>query len=222
MKYAHKFYRRRTLALLITGLFTAQVFGFGTDPVSSYLTQGKAVGNWSASIGNGLNYYIPLEDQQAATVRGNLTVRPDKQNAKGDALHLKWKGRKVKNEWGGNALYDSTFSLGRSNADISSVKELAALVLNIKVLRAPNALTKLTLQCQNSNKCKSEFPINTALGKLQKDQWLNVPIPLSCFDKSGQFDFSNLTGISIATQGKMEIVLANVGLAPLPDGMSGC
>lgn len=94
MKYSLKFYRRRTLALLITGLFTAQVFGFGTDPVSSYLTQGKAVGNWSASIGNGLNYYIPLEDQQAATVRGNLTVRPDKQNAKGDALHLKWKGRK--------------------------------------------------------------------------------------------------------------------------------
>ncbi|ABG39334.1 hypothetical protein Patl_0806 [Paraglaciecola sp. T6c] len=222
MQNTKKSYTRHTLALVLTGLFTAQAFSFGTDPVSSYLTQGKAVGNWTASIGNGLNYYIPLEDQQAATARGNLTVRPAQQNTKGDALNLKWKGRKVKNEWGGNALYDSTFSLGRSNADISSVKKIAALVLNIKVLRAPNALTKLTMQCNNSNKCIGELPINTALGKLQKDQWLNVPIPLSCFDKSGQFDFSNVTSISIGTQGKMEIELANIGLAPLPDDASGC
>lgn len=222
MQNTKKSYMRHTLALVLTGFFTAQASSFGTDPVSSYLTQGKAVGNWTASIGNGLNYYIPLKDQQADTTRGNLTVRPAQQNAKGDALNLKWRGRKVKNEWGGNALYDSTFSLGRSNADISSVKELAALVLNIKVLRAPNALTKLTMQCNNSNKCTGELPINTALGKLPKDQWLNVPIPLSCFDKSGQFDFSKVTSISIGTQGKMEIELANIGLAPLPEGAAGC
>ncbi|MEP1448985.1 MAG: putative glycoside hydrolase [Paraglaciecola sp.] len=222
MQYILKSNMGYTLALFITGLFTAQALGFGTDPVSSYLTQGRSVGSWTASIGNGLNYYIPLQDQHAATVRGNLKVSPATQNKQGDSLHLKWKGRKVKNEWGGNALYDSTFSIGKSNADISLVKDVAALVLNLKVLRAPNELTKITLQCNNSNTCISELPINNALGKLNKNQWLNLPIPLSCFNGSELFDFSNLTSISIGTQGKMEIELSNLGLAPLPEGVTGC
>ena len=208
--------------LITSACFTPPALSFGTDPVSSYLTQGQSVGDWHMSLGNGLNYYIPVRDQRASTMRGNLTVKPGKINKSGDALHLTWKCRVVKNEWGGNALYDSTFTIGRANVNIDSVKDVAALVLNIKVHRAPNELTKINLQCQNSNKCGAQFPINTTLRKLDKGVWINLPIPLMCFNPASEFDFSQLSGIAISTQGKLELEIANIGLAPLPEGATGC
>lgn len=193
--------------------------GFGTDPVSSYLTEGKTVGSWKMTVGNGLNWSIPVKNQEAKTARGNLTVSPTSKNGEDDALNLRWKGKKVKTEWGGNALYDTSFNIRNNNIDISSVAEVAALVIDIRVLRAPNENAKITMQCNNNNDCMGEYSVKGLFKRVDKDKWLTVPIPLSCFNDSDDFDFSKITGVfTISTQGKMEIDIANIGLAGLPAG----
>lgn len=211
------------LPSLFMVFFHSHCWSFGTDPVSSFITQGNVVSPWAASVGNGLNWYIPVENQSGRTKRGNVSVSASSKDGDNDALNIKWKGKIVKTEWGGNALYDSSFSLSKHNIDLSSVANAAALVLEIKVLKAPNENVALTMQCQNNAECKGVFPLKNVLRKLPKKTWTYLPIPLACFDSQGNFDFSQVTtALSIATQGKLEISLANVGLAPLPEGTTGC
>lgn len=210
--------------LIVGSLFTCSIsFGFGTDPVSSYLTQGKPVGNWTPSIGNGLKWHVPVENQKAKTTRGNLQVSPAIKDIQNDAIRLNWKGKVVKNEWGGNALSDSFFTLGNHNVDLSPVENLAALVIEVKVLKAPTAMVKISMQCNNSNKCKGEFVVKPMLKNLPKGEWSMLQIPLNCIGSQGNFDYSNITtAFSIATQGKLDIEIANIGLTALPQGNKGC
>lgn len=92
-------------------IYPALGFGFGNDLVSSYLTLGKSVGNWIYSVGSCLNWYTSVKNQQATTIRGNLTVSPTSKANENDVLHLKWKGKVVKTEWAGNACYVKAFQL---------------------------------------------------------------------------------------------------------------
>ena len=95
----------------------------------------------------------------------------------------------------------------------------------MKILKRPNEATTLSMTCKYNNKCAGKYPLKAILRKLPTDEWLTLPIPLACFKKTeaGEFDFSEVTtAMSIATQGKLEIELATVGLAALPPGKTGC
>ena len=217
-----------SLTLLYAHLLTLSVNANAIEqnPVSSYLFQGKPVKPWIPSVGNGLEWFIPVVDQNAETKRKNLTISPAKKSEAGDALSVVWKGKKVKNEWGGNTLYDSSFTLGRHKIDISSVKDHAALAIEMKIIRAPTENTHLAIQCKNdNNNCSSQFHIKHVLKNLPEEEWITLPIPLACFSKTSKgddFDFSNVTAMSIATQGKLELEIATIALVALPEGQVGC
>ncbi len=209
-------------ALVLSFNVTAQ-----QDPLVTYVSEGKPVAPWQATIGNALNWSVPVKDQSAETERKNLTVSASKKNKEGDALLLKWKGKKVKGQWGGNILYDSSFTLTKNKIDLSSVKDKAAITFDIKINRSPNEATHLAMQCNyNNNTCQSKFPLKQVLKQLPKDEWFSLPIPLACFSQTTQgtdFDYKNITSIlSIATQGKLEIEIANIGLTAMPEGKTGC
>jgi hypothetical protein len=196
---------------------------FGSDPVSSYLVEGKLIQPWQASVGNGLNWSIPVENQKGQTARKNLQINPADKDGEDDALHLKWRGKIVKNQWGGNQLNDTSFTIKNHVIDLSSVSSSAALVLEIRLLKAPNENVHFSMQCQYSNKCVGKYPMKAALKRLPKKKWMYLPIPLACFNLDGNFDFTQISSVlSIATQGKLEFEVANIGLAPLPEGQTGC
>ncbi len=208
---------------LSAALFVSVAFAFSDDPVSSYIFKGDIVSPWKASVGNGLNWSIPVENQPAATERKNLVIKPTDKDEPNDTLYLKWKGKKVKTQWGGNALYDTTFTISGHSIDLSTVKDVAQLVLQVKLKKKPNENVTIGMRCNYDNNCAGSFPIKAALRRLPKNEWTYLPIPLSCFANNGEFDFSNITTpLTIATQGKLEIEISNVGLAPLPEGSKGC
>lgn len=203
-------------------LLSLSYFASAADPVSTYIHQGKAVSPWKLQVGNGLNWSIPVKNQTGETERANLTVKPAKKSTKGDSLNVKWRGREVKNQWGGNLLHDSSLTINKNKVDISSVEDLAAINFDMRVLRKPNKVTSLTLRCKYTNKCEGKIVLNKLLDQMPEDEWSPLTLPLNCFNPDGEFDFSQLTDIIISTQGKLEFDLARVDLVALPKGHKGC
>lgn len=215
---------------IIPSLFIIFIFSislsktlYAAETSKNFIVNGEIAKYWSGSIGNGLKYGIQIIDQQAKTKRKNLVVSQGEKKVEGDALKIKWKGKVIKNEWGsGNVLHDSVFSIGGPKVDLSAYVDTHAIILNIKVHKAPKRLTTYGMECNWSKDCRPSIPINAALKKLPKKEWTNFPIPLACFNKNG-FDFKQLTGpLTISTQGSLNIELANVYLAEIPEAHRGC
>nr|PMH87378.1 hypothetical protein BCU57_07360 [Shewanella sp. 10N.286.48.B5] len=210
------------LACFFSGALT-HIHAIEIDPNSNYMKNGQPIEPWKYSVGNGLNYSIAVIDQHATTTRKNLTVSPITKENKNDAINLKWKGKKVKNEWGGNILYDTFFSVGHHQINLESVKDVAALGFEIKINKQPNDKVTISMQCNYDNKCKGAFQLKCGLLNLPEDEWTQMFIPLDCFSNDGEFDYSNITSIlSVATQGKLDIDLANIGLVAMATGDLGC
>ncbi|AWB65913.1 hypothetical protein C2869_05405 [Saccharobesus litoralis] len=223
MSYIKQHILTKTTAkgLLLSSLLIAcsHTNAFSNDSVSSYIHNGKAVKPWKMSIGNPLNNNIKVKNQAAETAKGNLIVKPGKKNKNGDALHLKWRGRKIQNEWGGTSA--TTFKINGKKLDIDAVKNAAALVFEVKMLRSPSDAVELTAICKWNHKCKGSMSIKPLLKRLKKKKWSYLPIPLNCLGKD-DFDFTQITEFSLSTKGKLEMEIANVGLAPLAQGDKGC
>lgn len=212
--------------VLVLALFCWGVPAFviaQADPVVKYIVSSEIVAPWQAVIGNGLQYNIPVKGGLGETERGNLVVKPI-ENDDVKALHLKWKGKVVKTEWGGNALYDTYFSLTKHAIDISSVEGNAALTLRMRILKAPNKSTIIGMTCKYDNKnCKGEIELKHVLKKMPKKKWINVPLPLKCFNTEGKLDFTQVTDIvSIKTQGKLEIEISDIGLTAVDPASIKC
>ena len=213
--------KKFTVSALLLGV--TSVWAQQADQTSTYILNGNTNGAWQAAIGNALNWNIPVIDSSAQTERGNLTVSSSTRTVDNDAIRLIWKGRIVKNEWDGNSLGDSFYSISKHKVDISSVVDVAALAIDLKINRAPTEKTSIKLQCNYSNKCLAEFDVKHVLKKMPTDTWTQLPIPLNCFNQDGNFDFANLTQpFSISTQGKLDIEIANVTLVALAPGDQGC
>ncbi|WP_076419118.1 putative glycoside hydrolase [Colwellia sp. UCD-KL20] len=216
-------YKMIQLATLLCTSLSFQSLAFNDDPLTTYIKDGEFVGNWKGNLSNSLNWNIPIVNQTGETERGNLVISPSTKKKENDAIRLKWKGKKVKNEWGGNILNDSSFTISKHMINIASIENQAALMVELKVNRSAKDITNISMQCNYSNKCLSKFSVKAILNRLPKGEWTQLPIPLNCFNKDGNFDFSKVTSIfSIGTQGKLDIEIANIGLVALPAGNKGC
>lgn len=207
----------------LISIFYVSINAYALGSETQFLIDGKTPQYWTASVGNALAYEVKIDNQKAKAKRKSVVVTPGKKEEKGDALKIKWKGRVIKNQWGsGNILHDSIFKIGGPKVDLSSYVDSHAIVLDLKVDKAPGKLTQYSLECNWSGDCRNSIPINLALKKLPRKKWVKLPIPLSCFNHNN-FDFSQLTSIgTISTQGILDIELANVYLAEIPEGQRGC
>ncbi|MGJ8681827.1 putative glycoside hydrolase [Paraglaciecola sp.] len=184
------------------------------DPVSQYIINGEPVPKWVGFSGNSVNYFVPLEDGMSKTAKNSLIIKSVEEDGR-KALHMKWSGKTVKTEWGSDST--SFFTIGRHKVDLSSVKDVAALAFEIKVIRPPKDQVTLSMRCNYSNKCKGEFPLKQILKRIEKKKWQTLPIPLKCFRKTGNFDYTTITDLfSIETKGKLEIEIRSVQLVAAP------
>lgn len=189
------------------------------DPNSYYLYQGEGVGSWELSLNFGT---VILDTERAGqTIRGSLTASPGSMS---NTINLKWSPKGLKNEWG--TIDENVLTLNLINrlapVDLTSVVDQAALVFDIRVIRAPKKHVDLTVECNWDWQCRSTIPIKQPLRKLPKNEWVTFPVPLQCLDKDG-FDFSKLTtSFMLQTTGKMEIELGDVRLAAFPPDQVKC
>lgn len=214
-------YTRYLLTALSLSFFASISFAQNLDPNTYYVHKGQHVKPWELSLQFG---QVQLEQGSGKTVKGNLVAKPATREEANDALHLKWSKRLVKNEWGSENKAVSTLTVINKAApiDLSSVVDQAALVFDVKIIKAPNRKVELMMECNWDWKCRTTIPLKKALSKLPKKQWVSVPIPLKCMG-SDSFDFSKVTSIfTLYTGGKMEIELGDVRLSAYPADKIKC
>lgn len=201
-----------TTSLLV---FTLPCLSFAQapDPQVNYIVVGESVAPWKVQIGNSLGWH-DVVDRSAESTRGNIVVRPATKTVENDAIHIKWAGKKLKEHWSITSL-----KLSKNSIDLSQIKDKAALVLEIRVIRPPTKITSIKMRCNWKGKeCEAGIQLKSVLKKLPKKKWTYLPLPLKCFDRDG-FDFTKVTDIvDIGTKGKMEIEIASIGLSALPEG----
>lgn len=182
------------------------------DPNFYIVNQGQSIQPWELSLSFG--QVLPNDEGSAKTTKGSLVLRPSQKQTDGDAFKLTWKPKGVKNEWGteDKNVLTATVINRMNHTDWSLFKDRAALLMDVKVNKAPKKLVELTMECNWNWKCRSTLPLKNALKSLPKGEWVNLPIPLSCFD-NGSFDFSKVTTpFMLYTSGKMSLEIANMQL----------
>lgn len=188
------------------------------DPSMHYYSGGKNIAPWELSLNFGKT---KLVDGAGETTRGSLTAKPTKnKNGETNALHLTWKPRGIKNKWGSEDRNVLTLNIQNTQKqfDLSSVKDVASLVFDVNVIKAPNKLVSLTIESNWNWKTRTSVLLNTQLKKLKGKGWISIPVPLKCFDDE-KVDFTKITQIfMLHTQGKMTLELGDVRLAANPPG----
>ncbi|MGB5512585.1 MAG: putative glycoside hydrolase [Woeseiaceae bacterium] len=207
------------LMVLVTGTATANP----SDPNIHYVVAGKSIVPWELSLQFGK---VMLDDQMTGeTVRGSLVASPAVRNSENDAIRFKWTPKGIKNEWGTDDTSVMTISLinRTKGVDLTAIVDQAALTMDVRVIKAPNRLTTITLESAWDWQTRSDVPLKSALRSIPKNEWISVPIPLRCFlkDKEG-LDFSAITGIQLQTGGKMEIEISDLRLTAFPPDKVDC
>lgn len=203
-----------TIVLLISfGAFAKQD---ETDPNVHYFYNGVVVSPWELS----LNYGKSRIDEEgfASTVRKSLVLRVAEGKNGNDAVQLNWKPKGIKTEWGetNKNILTATLTNTGGSIDLSSVKENAAIALDIMVLSPPKELVDWTIESEWNWKQRASFPLKHILKRLPKKEWVTLPIPLKCFDNDS-INFSKITSImQLSTEGKMNIVLGDIRLSAIP------
>ncbi|WP_162926452.1 putative glycoside hydrolase [Teredinibacter purpureus] len=104
--------------------------------------------------------------------------------------------------------------------NLSAVENAAAIVFDLKIDKTPSKAVSVGMDC--GYPCRAEFEIGATLRKSPKKKWFSMPIPLNCF-KSDDFDLSKISSpLSISTEGKMTLSIANIRIERLPEGEQGC
>lgn len=193
----------------------------GLDPNMHYLIKANAVAPWELSLNFGNTLF---ENGSASTVKASLAGEPATKEVENDSILLTWKKRSVENQWGGQDEGASTLNIMNKQGaiDLSSVKDQAALVFDIRVLKVPSERVELRMESNWSAKQRGSVPLKSVFKRLKKKQWITVPIPLQCFD-NGDLDFSKITTIfMLHTEGKMRLELGDVRLSAFPQDKVKC
>ncbi|WP_370979073.1 putative glycoside hydrolase [Agaribacterium sp. ZY112] len=197
------------------------VWGQNVDPTTNYFISGQGVAPWEFSLQFG---QVKLENNSGKTIKGALKASPAKRHAEGDSIRLKWTPKDVRTEWGSQNenIYYATLNNGAKHFDLSSVKDQAALVFDVRVIKAPKDHVNISMESGWDWKTRSSIPIKAPLKKLPKKKWVSFPVPLQCFD-NGKLDFSKITTVfMLNTSDKMELEIGDIRLAAFPADKVTC
>ena len=186
------------------------------DPNIFYVSQGKSVNPWKASLAFEKS---SIKDGKASTIRKSLVLKESDEGF----FNLKWHPKKIKNEWGGIDTNILTFNLINKlmHANVQSVKQQAAIMLELRINRPPKELVNFTLECDWNWECRDAYPLKQILRNAPTDEWVSIPIPLSCFNES-KIDLSKLTGMMISTIGKLDMDIRAINLVSISEQVQGC
>lgn len=180
------------------------------NPNFFYFFNGEIPGSRGFTLGDPKNWSVPVVGLRGTSASGKLTVQPEDYQGEGYALNALWSRSK---NLGQLALYGPPL-------DISAAKDLAALVVDVKVVRKPNSNVTISLDCQWP--CRGSVEAAQTLKKMPVNKWAALPIPLNCF-RGENFDLSKINGVFLlSTEGRMELSIANIRLERLEPGNTGC
>ncbi|MGL1957783.1 MAG: putative glycoside hydrolase [Colwellia sp.] len=175
-----------------------------------YFRDGKALGSWAVTLGDETNWNLRLKGNTGESSNKQLKSSPATYKVANDALNLKWSRKKGKGQF---ALYGQPI-------DLSNVENIAALTMQVKVIKRPKKGVLLGMDC--GYPCRGEMNIHKMFRELPKGEWVTFPIPINCFSAQG-LDTSKINGpLLISTDGKFEIEIADVRIELLPEGTPTC
>ncbi|RYZ80021.1 MAG: glucan-glucohydrolase, partial [Proteobacteria bacterium] len=180
-------------------------------PTYFYLDKGQLVSGWELSVGDNSNWYTPIKDRAGVSASGKISVLTTDFREQKDAIQFVWVKRK-----------DTVGSVSISGAaiDLSAVEQSAGLVIDIKVDVAPDKDVSLGMSC--GHPCQGQMQVGKLLKSLKKGEWMSLPIPISCFVKNG-LDVKKISSpLTITTDGKLTLSVANVRVEKLNDDEKIC
>lgn len=207
-------YKKQSILFTLLILVLSPLAGYAQqelNPTFFYYINGKTVGGWSLQVSDESDWGgVKATDSIAVSAGGKVEISSANYVGEGDAVRVTWDRRKKRGQ----------FSVYGPHIDLSSVKDVAAITFDIKVERAPNKSVDIAMDC--GWPCRAQFNIAKNLRKAPRNQWFIMPIPLNCFT-GDNFDLSKINGpLLLSTEGRMEILIANIRVEALPEGDPGC
>ncbi|HEY7885072.1 MAG TPA: putative glycoside hydrolase [Cellvibrionaceae bacterium] len=180
------------------------------NPNFFYFTQGQTPDTWQWVLADPGNWWQPIEDAGGKSGGGKVTLSSAGSEQFPGAIKLQW-GR-------GDSWGSATIS-GRE-VDLSRFEHSAELVVALKVESRVPGTVNIKLACGED--CEAEVNVADNLKKLPRGQWMVLPLPLDCFASAG-LDLSKVSSpFSVGTQGRFELHIAEISLAPMAEGDEGC
>lgn len=180
------------------------------NPNYFYLVSGELIGR-TIALGDPSDWNKVVTGREGVSSSGKIKVAPTAFKGEQDAIQITWATRKK--EVGSLALQGNQL-------DLSSLKDKAALVIDMRVDVKPDKNVSVSLDC--GYPCRAELSLNRLIKTMPRGEWFSLPLPLNCF-KSDNFDLSKIgSPFSIATEGKFTVSITNVRLEKLGDGETGC
>lgn len=191
-------------SLCLTSLSLAQV-----NPSQVYLFKGEPVAR-TIALGDEINWYLPIENRTGKSAGSKISVAPTDFKGAGDAIQITWNPRKK---------IDGVIDIGGTPVDLTPFKDIAALTIDMRVDVKIDKDLQVRLSC--GYPCQADVSIRKMVGKMPKNEWFSLPIPLNCF-KGKEFDLSKISSFILTSNGKATISITNMRLEKLADGDKGC
>ncbi|MBB5210835.1 glycoside hydrolase family 3 protein [Microbulbifer hydrolyticus] len=159
---------------------------------------------WKLFIADSEQDPLWVSGNLASSADDNITVASIDMLSQEDARALTWKGLRA-----GSVLLQT-----QKPQDLSRyLEEGAALTMDVRVDQAPQAAVFARIACDGDN-CNGSLPLQQALAALPQGDWSEISIDLQCFAKAGA-DFSKVSqGLSLHSEGKLAMAVANIKFVP--------
>lgn len=197
--------------MLAISLVAIPAFSQSPNPNYFYYYDGNAIARgWS--VGDPGNWTVPLENGTAKSANGKISAQLDNFKREGDAIRAVWSKKKERGQ----------LSLFGNPINIKEYENRAALTFEIKVNKKPSKPVELSMDC--GWPCRGSVHIRETLQKAKTGEWFLMPVPLNCFSIGAEnFDLTKINGIFVlATEGKLDVSVANIRLELLPENEKGC
>ncbi len=179
------------------------------NPKYVYFNEGQPVYR-GLMVGDAINWSTAIENLTGKSSGGKVVVSPAKDSAGKAAMKVEFTRKKIK---GQVALYGET-------TDISSVRDVTALTIDMRILKRPTSSVSIGMDCNYP--CRAEVQVRDVLKEYPLEKWIILPIPLDCF-KSDNFDLSKINGpFVLATEGQFEVEIGKIRLERMPADMQTC
>ncbi|MCQ3830917.1 exo 1,3/1,4-beta-D-glucan glucohydrolase [Microbulbifer elongatus] len=159
---------------------------------------------WKLFIADGEQDPVWVSGNLASSADDNITVASIDMLSQEDARALTWKGLRA-----GSVVLET-----QKPQDLSRyLNEGAALTMDIRIDEAPVAPVFAQISCAGEA-CNGALPLQSTLQALPQGDWSQVTIDLQCFAKAGA-DFSKVSqGLSLHSEGKLAMAVANIKFVP--------